>query len=508
MLTASATRADVRVSNLFADQMVLQRDMPAPVWGLASPREKVTVQFGEARVTADADANGRWIVKLPPMKASAVPRDLKITGKNALTIHNVLVGDVWLCSGQSNMERSLANCDAPQDIAGANFPTLRRIKLEHRPLGTPAADVPGHWEICSPQTAPGFTAVGFYFARQIQQEIGVPIGLLDVNWGGTRIEPWIPRCGFEQEPSLANILQDVTNTRQRYRKALEKTLEPLEQWIPAARKALATPDGAVPPMPWPPGNPDSDPAFPMTLYNGMISPLVPFAIKGALWYQGESNVGDGSGYYEKMRGLVGGWRQVWSQGDFPFYFVQIANFEAPTRDPAGGGGWAQVRLSQLKSLQIPRSGMAVTIDIGDANDVHPKNKFDVGERLARWALHNDYGKPDLLVSGPLYLSMQVEDGKIRLRFDYVGSGLMVGRKEGRNPTVEDRGGKLARFAIAGEDRKWVWADAVIDGDTVVVSNPAVPKPVAVRYAFSINPEGCNLYNREGLPASPFRTDDW
>ena len=240
----------------------------------------------------------------------------------------------------------------------------------------------------------------------------------------------------------------------------------------------------------------------------MINPVVPFGIKGAIWYQGESNGGEGDSYYHKMRALVNGWRKVWNQGDFSFYHVQLANWQKPNNEPAGGDGWAKVRMAQLQSLQIPNTGMAVTVDIGDAGDIHPKNKFDVGERLALWALRDNYGKKDLVVSGPLYKSLKVEGNKIRVSFDHVGGGLIVGKKDGRNPTVEDKGGKLQRFAIAGEDKKWVWAEAVIDGPAVVVSSPDVPKPAAVRYAYSMNPEGCNLYNKEGLPASPFRTDVW
>jgi sialate O-acetylesterase len=209
-----------------------------------------------------------------------------------------------------------------------------------------------------------------------------------------------------------------------------------------------------------------------------------------------------------MRALIGGWRQIWNEGDFPFYFVQLANWLEPSKDPAGGDGWAKVRMAQLKSLQIPHTGMAVITDVGDAGDIHPRNKFDVGERLALWALRDAYGQKDRVVSGPLFKSAEVVDGKIRIHFDHVGSGLMVGKKDGRNPTVADAGAKLKRFAVAGEDKKWVWAEAAIDGDTVVVSSPEVPKPVAVRYAFTMNPEGANLYNKEGLLASPFRTDKW
>lgn len=244
------------------------------------------------------------------------------------------------------------------------------------------------------------------------------------------------------------------------------------------------------------------------MYNGMLHCVVPFAIKGALWYQGESNGGEGDEYLAKMRALVGGWRKIWNQGDFPFYHVQLANFEKPNDDPAGGNGWARCRMAQLQSLTIPRTGMAVTIDIGEGPDIHPKNKFDVGERLAAWALHDEYGKKDITPSGPLYKELKVDGNKAIITFNHTGRGLMVGKKEGREPAKAVPNGALQRFAIAGEDKKWVWAEAVIVGDSVVVSSPIVAAPVAVRYAFSMNPEGCNLYNKDGLPASPFRTDNW
>ena len=242
--------------------------------------------------------------------------------------------------------------------------------------------------------------------------------------------------------------------------------------------------------------------------NGMIHPMVRFPIKGALWYQGESNGDEGDEYCDKMRDLIGGWRQQWKQGDFPFYFVQISSWMGASEDPAGEMRWARLRQAQTKSLAIPNTGMAVTIDIGDANNIHPHNKFDVGKRLALWALAKDYGKKDLVCSGPLYKGMKVEGGKIHISFDSIGSGLMAGSKAGLDPTVEDKGAKLKRFAIAGTDKKWVWAEAVIEDNTVTVSSPEVKEPAAVRYAYQMNPAGANLYNRDGLPASPFRTDDW
>jgi len=500
--------ADVKVPSLFSDHMVLQQEMPVPIWGVADPGERVTVKIGDVQATTEADPKGNWRVKLPALKANTLGQTLSITGKNTLILKDVLVGEVWFCGGQSNMEMGLGGCNAPQDIAAANLPAIRQIRIDHRALAKPSTEVFGRWEVCHPASAPGFTAVGFYFARRLQKDTGLPIGLIDDNWGGTRIEPWIPPEGFEREPALRHTLSDLKKWEQEYRVNLGKSLDAVEKWASATRQALATPDSDLPSPPSIPENPLANNGNPISLYNGMIHPVVPYAIKGALWYQGESNGGESEEYYHKMRALIGGWRQVWHQGDFPFYFVQLANWLQPNNNPAGGDGWAKVRMAQLKSLQIPQTGMAVIIDIGDANDIHPRNKFDVGERLALWALRHDYGKKDLIASGPLYKSMDVEGNRIRISFDAVGTGLMVGKKEGRNPTMEDRSGTLKRFAIAGKDRKWVWANAIIDGNTVVVSSPDVPNPVAVRYAFTMNPEGANLYNREGLPASPFRTDEW
>jgi len=273
------------------------------------------------------------------------------------------------------------------------------------------------------------------------------------------------------------------------------------------RQALAS-GGDLPAPPTIPENPLANAGNPVSIYNGMIYPLAPYAIKGALWYQGESNGGESDEYYYKMRALIGGWRKVWNQGDFPFYFVQLANFAQVNDNPEGGDGWARIRMAQVKSLTIPHTGMATIIDIGEGPDIHPKNKFDVGERLALWALRNEYGKTGVVVSGPIYKSMKVEGASIRIAFEHVGHGLIVGKKSGTAPTEALSGVKLKRFAIAGSDKKWYWADVSIDGGTVVVSSPMVASPVAVRYAFTMNPEGANLYNREGLPASPFRTDEW
>jgi len=464
MLFAAVAAAEVKLPAVFSDGMVLQQEKPVPVWGWADAEAKVTVKFAGQEQSTTAGKEGKWMVKLDPLKMNKKAATLTVTaGDDTVTIRDVLVGEVWLCSGQSNMEMSVGGCNSPDDIASANYPLIRTIKVPHTPSAKPLDDFNGSWTACSPATVARFTAVGYFFARTIHNELGVPVGLVNSSWGGTRVEPWTPPCGFAAVPELKAMAEQTYTARSHQE--------------------------------------------PTVLYNGMIRPLIPFAIRGALWYQGESNGGEGVSYYHKKQALIGGWRQLWKQGDFPFYFVQLANFRTSPDDPKGGDGWARLREAQLDTLKVPNTGMAVIIDIGEANDIHPKNKQDVGRRLALWALAKDYGK-DLVYSGPLYKGMKIEGDKIRITFDHVGGGLMVGKKEGRGPAEEVTGGELKWFAIADADQNWHWAKAVIDGDTVVVSCDEVKSPVAVRYAFAMNPAGCNLYNKEGLPASPFRTDRW
>ncbi|MCA9246097.1 MAG: sialate O-acetylesterase [Planctomycetales bacterium] len=473
---SSFARADVKTPSVLSDSMVLQRGQAVPVWGWADAGEEVTVSFAGQEKTIKADDKGNWRVDLDKLEACAEPRDLKIKGNNELTIKDVLVGEVWICSGQSNMEWVVrSSLNAQEEIAAADHPLIRHIKIPHRPADSPQNDVPAKWEVCSPATVGNFTAVGYFFGRTLQEELDVPIGLIGSNWGGTRIEPWTPPVGFEQikEQGFAQQILDTVAKRD----AGELPTDKLSHQEPTR------------------------------LYRGMIHPLVPFAVQGAIWYQGESNGGEGETYYYKKHALVKGWRHVWNDSDLAFYWVQLANFTDDKNTPEGGDGYARVRDAERQALDIPHSGMAVIIDIGETKDIHPKNKQDVGKRLAQWALKQDYGK-DVVPSGPLYKSHQVEGNQIRIHFDHVGGGLIVGEKSGLEPVAEVADGKLQRFAIAGEDKKWVWADAKIDGKTVVVSSSEVAAPVAVRYAYSANPLGANLYNKEGLPASPFRTDNW
>ncbi len=509
LVTAMPASADVRMPKIFTDNMMLQRDLPVRVWGWADAGEAVSVTLAGKTAATKADKLGQWKIELPALKTGE-NLELTVKGNNSLTLKNVLIGDIWVCSGQSNMEMGLNGCLGFQDdLKAADLPKIRRIKIKLEQSGQPESDAPTAtpWQVCTPETAAGFTAVGFYFARELQQKTGVPIGIIDDNWGGTAIEPWVPTEGL----ALVDELKPQYLARQAaikaYRDQLTKALTGLEGWIAQTRSDLAS---GIPtrPMPAIPAIPDDGWS---RIHNAMVNPIVHFPIKGALWYQGESNGAEGETYYDKMRALIGGWRKQWGQGDFPFYFVQLAPYQAVTEDPAGGNGWAKLREAQTKSLTVPNTGMAVIIDtvpLAERDDIHPKNKYDVGMRLARWALGRDYGQKQLEVSGPLFKALKIEGNKARLAFDHIGTGLMVGKKDGRSPAVENKQDKLKRFAIAGADKKWFWADAVIEGKTVTVSSPEVKEPVAVRYAFEMNPDGANLYNREGLPASPFRTDTW
>ncbi len=484
LMGAAQARAELKVAAVFGDHAVLQQGIEVPVWGTAEPGEKVTVKFQGQEIEGKAGDNGKWLVRLKALKATAKQKGMPLVvagAKKTVTFKDVLVGEVWLCAGQSNMQWGLAASDAAEDIAAAKFPAIR-----HQRVG-------GGWVVCSPKTAGGFTGVGFYFARKVHQETGLPVGLLHNAIGGTRIEPWLAPGSAETEPSLRPVVEQYT-------KQVVANLDRVEAWVKAAREALAE-KKTPPPAPPLPDYPFS------SLYRGFTEPLRPYALRGMLWYQGESNGGEGDSYFYKQRALITGMRKAWGQGDFPFYFVQLPQIGGVNENPAGGDGWARIRLAQARTLSVPNTGMAVTIDVGDPKDIHPRNKKDVGERLALWALAKDYGKKEVASSGPLYKGMKIEGDKVRLSFDHIGKGLMVGSKEGKKPVQEVTDGTLKRFAIAGGDGKWFWAEAKIDGENVVVSSPHVKKPVAVRYAYSNNPAGANLYNRDGLPASPFRTDE-
>jgi sialate O-acetylesterase len=493
----------LRFAQVFSDHVVLQRERPLPVWGWAAPGAGVTVSFGDAAATATAGADGRWVATLPERPASKEPRTLAASsGAATARVADVLVGDVWLCSGQSNMSMSLAGlqtADATRDAAAADLPLVRHFGCVENFADAPAADVKGQWLVCSPRSAGQFCAVGFYFARKVHAETGVPVGIVRSAKGSTTVELWVSQATLLDTPAFGPLAAKM-----------RASLAAWEQAKAAAVEAGVPPDSPdFPPHPF--GEKVRRPRC-ATLYNGMIAPLAPLALRGVVWYQGESNARDPANaaepYADMLAALIRSWRQRFSQPRLPFYLVQLPGYRKDERSPAGGEPWAVMREWQQKCTALPHTAMAVTIDVGEADDIHPKNKFDVGQRLALLALKREYGKDALVASGPTFRRLIVDGGKARLEFDDAGSGLMVGRKEGRSPAVEDKRARLQRFAVAGAERRWVWADAVIEGDAVVVSAPGVPVPVAVRYAYAANPVGANLYNREGLPAAPFRTDDW
>ncbi|MEW4489544.1 sialate O-acetylesterase [Thalassoglobus sp. JC818] len=448
--------AEVKLPSIIGDNMVLQRGQKVPIWGWDEPGQEVTVTVQGKSKTGTANENGRWEVIFEDLKTGP-SYEVQIAGSSELTLKNVAVGEVWLCSGQSNMEWTVNNSkNAEEERAAANYPLIRHIKIPHTPMKTPQDNVPSNgWEVTTPETVGNYTAVGYFFALNLQAQLDVPIGLIGSNWGGTRIEPWTPPVGFKEVPALKSIA------------------DKLEEYPEVG------PDGKV--------NHQS----PLALYNGMISPLVPYAIRGAIWYQGESNRHDGMLYFEKMKALISGWRHLWSNPELPFYYVQLAPYRYKGEDVILPKVWE----AQTEALTIPNTGMAVTVDIGNLDDIHPRNKQDVGYRLALWALAKTYGHDDLVYSGPLFKSMNVKGDKIVLRFDHVGDGL-----------VSRNGEPLSHFEIAGEDGEYKPAKAEIKGKTVVVSSDDVPMPKSVRLGWHQEAEP-NLSNKNGLPASPFRAGE-
>ena len=491
VLLAIPLSADVRLPHVIGSHMVLQRDMPLPIWGWADAGEEVTVKIADRRATTTADDQGRWKVRLKPLPAGG-PFDMTVAGKNTITLTDILIGEVWVGSGQSNMQLSVRRAAFPQrETAAADYPKIRLFEVPRKPAGKPVDDVDAQWRVCSPAAVSGFSAVAYYFGRKLHKELDVPVGLIESAWGGTRIEPWTSQAGFAGVPGFDDVLERIAEAESIYAEAVAQTLPRYEAWLTEVRKAFDAGKSVSKPPAWP-VHPLASQKQPTGLYNAMIHPLVPFAIRGAIWYQGEASCGDGAKYAEMMKALIGGWRGVWGEGDFPFYFVQIA----PYSKLYGKDQLPILWEAQTAAMAIPNTGMIVTTDIGNVDDIHPNNKQDVGRRLALWALAKTYGRDNLVCSGPLYKSMTVESHKVRLSFDYVGGGLTS-----RND------GPLNWFEIAGEDRKFVPARGTIDGETVVVSSDKVAAPVAVRFGWD-NAAEPNLMNKEGLPASPFRTDRW
>ncbi len=498
MVSAPGLHAEVRLASPFTSHMVLQRDMKVPVWGSAEAGEKITVEFAGQKVSTTADAAGKWRVKFKPMKASAEPRTLVVTGNRQLGIENlkcddVLVGEVWLASGQSNMDFTVSKkvkyfagvTNEEQEIAAANHPLIRMFTGTAAKAYEPQPQVGGEWRVCTPESVPAFSAVGYFFARELQRKIKIPVGIVMLAFGASTAESWIRRETMAADPQLKPMLDRFDAAMESFR-----TNPPPVVAAPRSEDVSATnaaPGGRR--RGSPPRDPVQDQHNATVLFNGMIAPVIPFALRGAIWYQGESIVGgeDGRALYPHVQAaLIKDWRELWGEGEFPFYIVQLAALKNNSNHPS-------VREAQATVLSLPNTGMAVTIDIGDPKNVHPHNKQDVGDRLARIALANVY-KRRLEFSGPVFKAMKVEGTTVRLSFTHLGGGLLA------------KGGPLKTFVIAGADGKFIPADAKVEGKTVVVRSAEVASPVAIRYAWESYPEGCNLYNADGLPAAPFRTD--
>ena len=644
-LTTLAHGASLRLPSMFTDHMVLQQGRALPVWGQAAPGATVNVQLNGQQATTTAGMDGRWTVRLKPCLAGG-PYALTVTaGAETVTVQDVLVGEVWVCSGQSNMDMAVGSANnAREEIAAAQYPQIRFFTVEHVVANTPQQFVKGSWSVCSPQTVAGAYAAGYFFGRELHKKLNVPVGLIQAGWSGSPAEAWTPQETLEANPYLRPILQYKFDDQQLYdtaRKAFDAQMpvwmakmQPLDTGITDEAKGWSKPDadlrrwGSMPvpamfmhsepglylwgafwfrrtveiPADWtghalkldlgpiadfdatffndvqvgatvtdapetakisrsyqipanlvhagnnviavrmftrynepgfvakaeamqllPADLPQAQPLplagawryrvergvpmkslphspippnsnwAPTKLFNGMIHPLLPYAIRGVAWYQGEHNAEHAFQYRQLFPTMITAWRKAWGQGDFPFVYVQIANWLHRQEEPSDNT-WAELREAQRMALSVPNTGMAVAIDIGDALDIHPKNKQEVGRRLALAAEKIAYGM-NIPYSGPIYRAMKVEKQRIRLRFDHTDGGLQV------------HGDELAAFAIAGADHRFVRANAKIDGNTVLVWSDDVPNPVAVRYGWHYNPP-CNLYNGAGLPASPFRTDDW
>jgi sialate O-acetylesterase len=506
-LSSNLAFASVKPSNLFTNHMVLQYNMPSPVWGTADPGEKISIKIAQQKISTTAGSDGRWMVKLGKLKPGG-PYTLVIAGKaDQVTIQDVYAGEVWLCAGQSNMDMTVAREDRywcgvfneTEEVASANYPLIRVFDTEYTPKAEPQASVNGTWEIVSPTTVGHLSAAAYFFARDLQKKLNMPIGLITTAFGASTAEAWTRAEALKEQPDLKYLVDNFeekiikfnTDTAGQHAYALAR-----EKWKIAAAEAKAQgkPDVKGPANKNP--DPVRDQHNPSVLWNGMVAPLVPYGIRGAIWYQGESNSPTAKLFRKLNETLINDWRKQWGQGSFPFIYVQLANIGTIVDTiPAKGGSEALKREAQLQNLSVPNTGMVVAIDNADPENmlnVHCKNKQEIGRRLALIAEATVYGEK-ITYSGPMFDKMKIDGNSIRLHFTHTDGGLVA------------KDGNLKGFAIAGDDKKFVWGTAKIEGDEVVVSSPGIGQPQAVRYGFGDNPP-TSLYNAANLPASPFRTD--
>ena len=490
LLAPQLARAELKMPSIFGDRMVVQRDQPIRVWGWTAPGTEVTVTMAEHEATAEADSGGRFDLRLDALPAGG-PHQMVVEADETRTIEDVLVGEVWICSGQSNMAWPVSAADDPDlESLAAKYPKIRLISVPNVGTQEPQQDFDGSWQACTPETVKGFSAVGYFFGRRLHQTLDVPVGLIDNAWGGSAAEAWVNRKVLEADDSYDELLAHWDEIAERYdhEAAMARYEENRQQWIDAGRK------GGPPRRP---RNPLAGNHRPANIYNGVLHPTIGYTIRGVIWYQGESNASRAYQYRELFPLMIRNWRDEWDQGDFPFYWVQLADFRAEVEEPQGSD-WAELREAQTMALStLPNTGQAVIVDLGEASDIHPRNKQDVAKRLARWALARDYGY-EIPYQSPTFDEIRVAGGKAVLTFDHVGGGL---------DTFDVR--EVRGFTIAGADQKFVRAEArIVPGtkDTIEVWSDEVAEPVAVRYAWADNPV-CNVQSREGLPMTPFRTDD-
>ena len=494
---ASVLRAELKLPAIIGDHMVLQQKQANPIWGWDTPGTRVTVKFSGKAYTATAGSDGRWTVKLAAAPANATPQILSIAGTTQRNITDVLIGEVWMCSGQSNMQWSLGQTYTGDiEGAGARRPNLRIVSVPQVGTQELKTDFKGKWEVANPANAKDFSAIGYLYGRYLYDILDVPVGLIDNAWGGSAAEAWVRRETIEKDPRFAGLIAGAkqreadaasAKTKADFEAATEKHKVASAAAKAAGKTATPPPQN---PLAWLSGN-----ARPGNIFAGVVNPTLGYGIKGVIWYQGESNAGRAYEHAQLFPFLIEQWRKEQGQGDFSFYWVQLADFMAEKSAP-GESTWAELRETQTKALRLPNTGQAVIIDIGEGRDIHPRNKYDVASRLVRWALAKDYGMK-FPYRSPEYQSMAVAGNKVTVTLDCFGSKLRA------FDVAEARG-----FAICGQDKVWQWANAnVVGNNQVEVSHPAVPAPIAVRYAWADNPV-CNLFSTDGLPVTPFRTDDF
>jgi len=495
LVSISQSFAIVKLPAIFSDNMVLQQDETIRIWGWADPGEKIEVKLYKQKVSTIAKPDSSWQVDFKPVK-SGKTYELIVKGNNKLRVKNILAGEVWVCGGQSNMRWHIENSDGAEEaLEYADYPKIRLFTVKPQASSLLQKDCKGEWIVVEPnhKELARFSAVGYYFGRQLHRKLGMPVGLIDNSWGGTPVEAWMSDKAMNSNADFKFYLDQrdkwVANSDMN-REKFEQ--DKLKLWRVIEKQAKE--NGETPPKK--PRTPNSlrPQRYASYLYNGMVYPISNFTIKGAIWYQGESNSGKPQFYQSMFETMIADWRKAWNHGNFPFYFTQLSWNKTDPIDEPGKSKYAVIREAQLQSLKIINTGMVVTTDIGEVNNIHPRNKLDVGLRLARWALKNDYGFSDMEISGPIYKSMKIDGDEIIISFDENTKALKV------------KHWGLMQIAIAGEDRKFVWANYKIRGNKLVVWSDEIENPIAVRYAWADVPIGANLYGSNGLPASPFRTD--